>query len=406
MEKYSLKSSKENGRLRFVLGGRIDSTNSRVFAGEVAAELEKHPNSGVIFDCGGLEHLSSAGLRVFLALSGREGSQEGKRIRLVNVPQNIYDIFDMTGFSRIFEVSKALRDVSNEETRKMGYSSGITVYYIGEDTLMKVYPAGTSLESIEQERKYAQAALLSGIPTLIAYDVVTYQGHYGMLYELVKANTVAALLESSPWKLEQYAEKMGRLLKRIHSSVPKDVTLPRAPEIYKNWAYMMAPWLHSQEINALTRLIEVVPEEETVVYGNFNARSVFIQHGEPILINMAGISSGNPVYDLGTAYMFYRNESEDLIKRFSGLEPFQAERFWNAMIRAYFNDDGDAVGRYEETIRAAALLRSVLYPAAYRASHGSDMTAEDAELFVAQARRDLFPSANHLTLLLGFAKFV
>ena len=76
------------------------------------------------------------------------------------------------------------------------------------------------------------------------------------------------------------------------------------------------------------------------------------------------------------------------------------------MVRAYFDDDENAIREKDEAIRAAALLRSALYPAAYSASHGSDMAKEVAELFVAQARRDIFPRADHMVSLLGFAKFI
>ncbi|MBQ9527892.1 MAG: anti-sigma factor antagonist [Fretibacterium sp.] len=402
MEKYSLKALMSNGKLRFELAGRIDSTNSREFGDIVTAERKKHPIGSIIFDCAGLEYISSAGLRVFLTLSNKEDDP----IRVVNVSQEVYDIFDITGFDQIFEVSRAMRDVSDKETRKIGYTGGITVYYLGEDTLMKVYPEGTSLESIEDERKYSQAALLSGIPTLIAFDVVTYQGRYGMLYELVKANTVSALLENSPWKLETYAEKMGTLLKLIHSATPKNVVLPKASDIYAGWARKMTPWLHGSEISVLLGLISVIPETNTILYGNFHARNVFIQHGEPILINMAGICSGNPIYDLGTTYMVYMSESEPLVKRMSGFEPLQARKLWNVMMGAYFDTrDKNVIHEYEKIIRAAALLRSALYPASYNVSHGTPLAREDAEFFVAQARRDLFPAAEHIESLLRIARF-
>lgn len=401
MGNYSLEASMENGKLRFTVAGRIDSTNSKEFGDIIMAERKKHPRGDVVFDCAGLDYVSSAGLRALLALE----KQETEPVRLVNVSQDVYDIFDITGFSQIFDVSKALRDVSDEETRKIGYSNGITVYYIGDETLMKVYPEGTSLEYIEQERRYAQAAFLCGVPTLIAYDVVTYHGQYGMLYELVKANTVSALLDAQPWKLNQYAEAMGRLLKTVHSSVPRKASLPRVTDICKKWARGMLSWLYHNEVDALLRLIDAVPEADTMLYGSFHTRNVFVHHGEPILINMAGICCGNPIYDLGTCFMIHRNESENLIKRMSGFEPVQAERFWNTMIGAYFSDDANAAGKYGESIRAAALLCSALYPAAYRASSGSDMPKDDVELFVAQARRDLFPAEEHIALLLRLAEF-
>ena len=402
MGKYSLQASMQNGKLHFSLGGKIDSTNSKEFGDVVAAEREKHPIGPIVFDCAKLEYVSSAGLRVFLSLSNKEPDP----IRIINVSQKVYNIFDITGFNRIFDVTMPPRDISDMEAQKIGDTGGITVYYIGGDTLMKVYPEGTSLESVEQERKYAQVALVSGIPTLIAYDVVTYKGRYGMLYELVKANTVSALLENAPWKLETYAEKMGNLLRLIHSSAPNAVSFPKAADIYMDWARKMTPWLHDNEISILLKLIDVIPDADTIVYGNFHVRNVFVQHGELILLNMTGICCGNPIYDLGTAYMIYINEAEPLIKRMSGLDAIQAKKFWNVMADAYFDKmDRSFIQEFEQTIRAAALLRSALYPASYVAFHGVSLSKEDAELFTAHARRDLFPAAGHIEALLSSANF-
>ena len=227
-----------------------------------------------------------------------------------------------------------------------------------------------------------------------------------MLYELVKANTVSALLENAPWKLETYAEKMGNLLRLIHSSAPKAVSFPKAADIYMDWARKMTPWLHDNEISILLKLIDDIPDADTIVYGNFHVRNVFVQHGELILLNMRGICCGNPIYDLGTAYMIYINEAEPLIKRMSGLDAIQAKKFWNVMADAYFDKmDRNFIQEFEQTIRAAALLRSALYPASYVAFHGVSLPKEDAELFTAHARRDLFPAAGHIEALLSSANF-
>ena len=241
MDNYKLDVLETNGQLLFALSGSIDSMNASEFGDIVASERRRYPDGEIVFDCGGLEYISSTGLRVLLKL--RKGEMEP--VKLVNVPPAVNDVLEMTGFSQLFDVScaddtayipKTMRDVSNEEVQKIGEVGNITVYRIGEDTLLKVYDTGTSLGAIEQERNYAQAAFVCGVPTLITYDVVTYKGQYATLYELVKANTVSALLKPAPWKLEQYAEEMGRLLKTIHTSRPEAGVLPSTSDIYKKWA--------------------------------------------------------------------------------------------------------------------------------------------------------------------------
>lgn len=55
-------------------------------------------------DLSALDYISSAGLGVLLAAQKRL-SEQGKRIRLVNVNGHIRDVFHYSGFDQIFEIS-------------------------------------------------------------------------------------------------------------------------------------------------------------------------------------------------------------------------------------------------------------------------------------------------------------
>ena len=395
MGKYNLKVSAKDGQLCFAVDGRLDPIGAKEFGDIVTAERKKRPNGAIVFDCKGLEYISSAGLRVFLSLRKREKEP----VKLINVSSAVFEILEVTGFSQLLDVVKGMRDFSNENVQRMGSNGNITVYRVGDDTIMKVYSNDVTIEDIERERTYAQAAFLSGVPTLISYDVVMYNGQYGMLYELAKVSTVSSLLELAPMKLDQYAAELGKLLKTIHTSEPEDGILPKTSDLYDDMAGNMTSWLHPSEISTLRRMIRAVPEGKTVVYGNFTPRSVFVQRNEFMLINMGGISCGNPIFDLGTVYMNLMNEHEAFVTNSTGLTALQAKKCWRIMALQYFNMDENIVKKYDEVIRAAAMLRSALAPAA------TPMPKEQAEQFVAEARRDLFPAAEHLASLLSEVKF-
>lgn len=80
--------------------GRVDTVTS--------PELEKAINESIEgithlkLDLGGLEYISSAGLRVILATS-KKMSHQGE-LTLINVTKEVKDIFDMTGFSEILNI--------------------------------------------------------------------------------------------------------------------------------------------------------------------------------------------------------------------------------------------------------------------------------------------------------------
>ena len=91
---------RENGKALMKIEGRLDTTT--------APELEKAINGegdelkSLVLDFGGVDYISSAGLRVLLTAQKKmnvQGSME-----LANVSEAVMDIFEMTGFADILVI--------------------------------------------------------------------------------------------------------------------------------------------------------------------------------------------------------------------------------------------------------------------------------------------------------------
>ena len=395
MQKCDLSIIPNADRLQIALNGRIDSTHAEDFEKELISARARRPDGELALDCKDLDYISSAGLRVLLKLQKKEKDS----LRLINVSQEVDEILDMTGFSEILNISRAMRDISGEAGEFMGESGGIGVYRMQDDAIMKLYPAGTPYETVTREREYAKAAFICGVPTLIAYDIVTYKGCYAMLYEFMKANTASALIDMAPMKLPKVAAEMGELLRTLHSCTPASGVLPRASALFDGCVEGMGKWLSPRETDTLRRLVHAFPEADTFVYGSFHARNVFIRKHEAMVINMSGISCGNPLYDLGIAYTIHVSEAELLSKPLSGLSAAQAKNLWRHMLPAYLGTaDREKLEEAENLIRYAALLCSALLPAAIPLPAGS------VEQLVARTRRDIIPMADTLGALFATAK--
>lgn len=91
----------EGNAIVIVLGGRLDTTT--------APELEQKFNSifdstkEIVFDFKELEYISSAGLRVML-LAQKQANKENTKMKIINVCDEINEIFEMTGFSDILTI--------------------------------------------------------------------------------------------------------------------------------------------------------------------------------------------------------------------------------------------------------------------------------------------------------------
>lgn len=378
--------------------GRIDATNVKVFENDIAQIRNKYPKAEIVFDCSGLEYISSAGLRVFLGLSKKMPT----KLTLINVTQGVSDILEVTGFSSIFNVSRPIRDISDDEGQFIGMSSGISLYRMDNETILKVYPTWKQLDDVKKELQYTKAAFLSGVPTLISYEIVTYNGRYGIIYEMPNVKTVSSTINFQPWKLEQYASEMGKTLRMIHSCTPERGVLPKTSEILTTDALKMDKYFTRDEIHQLVLLLNSIPSADTFVYGDYQPGNVFVMDKEMILINMSGVSCGNPIFDLAVSYMICVLEADLLAKMVTDLDVIQTKKFWNIMIHNYFDTkDEDVIKANEKIIMAAAMLCSSILPAMSISSIAKD----DVEKLVAKARNDVLSNAENLKILLSNAKF-
>jgi anti-sigma B factor antagonist len=81
-----------------VIAGRLDAAQS-----PVAQSFLDKVEGPVTIDCTKLEYISSAGLGVLLRTQKRLLAANGK-LRLAGVNRHLRDIFQYSGFDRIFEI--------------------------------------------------------------------------------------------------------------------------------------------------------------------------------------------------------------------------------------------------------------------------------------------------------------
>lgn len=95
---------RENDSLIVRVSGRLDAQSAPSLESEMSTQL--HGISDVTFDVAGLDHLSSAGLRVLFA-TYKLMNKRGGAMRLVHVGENVMGVLAMSGFDKIFKITDA-----------------------------------------------------------------------------------------------------------------------------------------------------------------------------------------------------------------------------------------------------------------------------------------------------------
>ncbi len=85
-----------------VIDGRLDTVTAPELERSIATLLAEKSQT-VIFECKGMEYVSSSGLRVILSSYKSVVSNGGKFV-LRNLSKDVRSVFDLTGFSRILTI--------------------------------------------------------------------------------------------------------------------------------------------------------------------------------------------------------------------------------------------------------------------------------------------------------------
>jgi anti-anti-sigma factor len=84
------------------LSGRLDTLNYGILEKKLQSLFDDRKTRFII-DCGDLQYVSSSGLRILLMFLKKANSIDGKFV-LCNLAANIKEIFDISGFTSIFDI--------------------------------------------------------------------------------------------------------------------------------------------------------------------------------------------------------------------------------------------------------------------------------------------------------------
>ena len=284
---------RHDGQLSVVeLTGSINSGNAHEF--EDALSGEPSSEEGVSIDAGGLEYISSAGLRVLLAAKKR---CKGKIFRVVNVNDEVMNVFDVTGFSEIMDISRAVRQLSVEGCDRIGAGACGEVFRLDDETIIKLYYPRVKKEEIEQEKALAKKAFVMGVPTAISYDIVEADGRTGVVYELIKSKTIGELIRGDEGHLEKYVDMYAAVCRQIHGIEAEPGQLPSFKDINRS-DIPNVTGITEEERAYLHRFLDLVPDRMNCLHGDLNINNIMVQNGECCLIDMGEFSTGTPMFDL------------------------------------------------------------------------------------------------------------
>jgi anti-sigma B factor antagonist len=88
--------------------GRLDTTNYSILEKKLMDLIEQHHDK-ILVECSTMDYISSSGLRILLMALKKVSLTKGKFV-LCGLQENIHEIFEISGFTSIFEIYPSMED--------------------------------------------------------------------------------------------------------------------------------------------------------------------------------------------------------------------------------------------------------------------------------------------------------
>ena len=374
------------------ISGKVDSTNAKQVEESVNSMINDQVEKALVFDFAELDYISSAGLRILLRIQ----KKRSRRITITDVNPQIADIFDLTGFSEIFNIQKALRKCSIKGCEKLGGGMNGEIVRLDDDTIIKAFDPGIQMDSIKREQQMAHKLFLIGFPTVISYDTVKVDDNrYGNVYEITDAIPLDQYISEYPDRFTELTHKFADLYKNVHSISGSDLGLPRTKDLYLKDIAKSGQWYTDAELEKLQQLVESIPDRDTLVHGNIRQNTILVEGDELIMIDLSGVSIGHPIFDLLSTSSVLVNVAErnpSLTEKETGLPFAKFRRSWDILIDSYFDKYSDEERyRFNQNIKLLSKLKEAVLPVTTKGMPGNV-----CQSFVQDVKRNLIPQIDDL----------
>lgn len=333
-----MRFEKKDELLTIFCEGKIDSANAQSTGEEIGKIIAENDAKTIVFDFDGLTYISSAGLREFLKIA-----KKYKDIRIENASAEVYDVFEMTGFSKIIAISKKLRELSVEGCEIIGRGGHGVVYRLDDETIIKVFQLIDSPSEIRASLDTAKKLLINGIPVAISYDVVKVGDKYGAVFELLNTDTLGKFMGRNPEYTEAYAKKAAHLLWELHHTELPEGILPDSQKLLQYWVDTAGRYLNEEEKGKLRAVCDRFSGGKTFVHGDYHCGNIMVQDGELVLIDIDDACVGNPMLDMAGMYLTAVSASspmalEETCLFLNSMSKAQTRKFWDIFEAEYYKD--------------------------------------------------------------------
>lgn len=107
----NIRETRSGTAVVLALDGKLDGFSAPALETQINRLLSENVKR-LVFDCSGLDYISSAGLRVFLA-TAKQMQDSGGSCAFAALTEDVENVFRLTNFVRLLEIHRTVEDAGS-----------------------------------------------------------------------------------------------------------------------------------------------------------------------------------------------------------------------------------------------------------------------------------------------------
>lgn len=375
-------ANRSGDTLELRLAGRLDTTT----AAALEAALALDGVTALTINLDQCPYVSSAGLREILRAQKQMTARRGSLV-VTDVHREVREVLDMTGFSKFLTIRNKVRQISIEGLEFISAGACGACYRLDHETVVKLYNEGTPPEVAEQEKEFARAAFVLGIPTAISFDIVACGNRTGVIYEMLDAQTLSSLIRNHLDQVDDHAKTLADVARVIHETPSDPAVFPDLKAKFRGCIDQMDFFLSADEIALLHAKLDTIPDAQTCVHFDLHTSNIMVRGGEPIIIDMGDFSRGSYLFDIGLLYGFYGLPELKVCERVLKIPAEHGAVLWQQFAHHYFAHKPPAERAFFEQNRYFLAALRLIYISVFLPTLRDEMAALIKDVFLPEIRK-------------------
>lgn len=329
------------------LSGRLDTATANTLDEQIQSELAQlaEKPTQLVLDLAELEYISSTGLRIVLKYK-----KLYPKLEVVNAGNDVYNVFEMTGFSRIIPISRALRHINLDDCYLLARGGNGEVYRINDEEILKLSRRADDQARLIEEMHTAREAFLLGVPTVISFDMVQVSdGRKGIVMEAVNPTTLSWWLCEHPEEMDRYVQLYVDLFRTTNAITAQPGQFESLRERMLGLIEMPMAGDRPEWSQALREIVSTLPDGLQLIHNDGHPRNVLLcgegDQRQLMLVDMGEMGVGHPVMEmLGWSFLMLAPEfsmGHMMADQMTGMPEQLRYRFMRQAFGAYFRITDD-----------------------------------------------------------------